>query len=74
MLTSSHAQADVESSFSLNDKLLVENMQEQNLIAQRVVNAHILCSGFLPHNVSITREVTKRVQLLKGKYNSFPYV
>lgn len=42
VLTSSHGQADVEWGFSLNVKLLVENMEEQSLIAQRVIKARML--------------------------------
>ena len=60
MLTLSIGQADVECGFSLNDKLLVENMQEQSMIAQRVIKAHLLSNGYLPHNVPITRDVTKK--------------
>ena len=50
VLTLSHGQADVECGFSFNNKLLVENMQEQILIAQRVIKDHMLSNGYLACN------------------------
>ena len=61
VLTLSHGQADVERGFSLNDKLLVENMQEQSLISQRIVKDHMLPSGYKPHNIPISRDLIKSV-------------
>ena len=31
------------------------------MIAQRVIKAHILVSGYMPHNVPITKDLTKNV-------------
>ena len=39
MLALFHRQADAELQFSLNDNLLLENMQKQNLIARRVMKS-----------------------------------
>ena len=39
----------------------VENMQEQSLIGQRVIKAHMLSNGYLPHNVHITRNTIRSV-------------
>ena len=61
VLTLSHGQADVERGFSLNDKLLVENMQEQSLISQRIVKDHMLSSSYKPHNIPISRDLIKSV-------------
>ena len=47
LLTLSHRHAAVEHVFSLNDKLLVEKMQEQRLIAQIVIKAHMLSKGHI---------------------------
>ena len=58
MLILSHGKADVEYGFNLNNKLLVESMQEQSLIAQRVINARMLSNGYLTHNVPITKDLT----------------
>ena len=43
----SHGQADVERGFSANKELLVENLNEESLIAQRLVKDHIRrrCEG-----------------------------
>ena len=57
MLILSHGKADVEYGFNLNNKL-VESMQEQSLIAQRVINARMLSNGYLTHNVPITKDLT----------------
>ena len=46
VLILSHGKADVEYGFNLNNKL-VESMQEQSLIAQRVINARMLSNGYL---------------------------
>ena len=61
MLTLSHWQTDVERGFSLNDKLLVKNMQEHSLIAQRVMKVDMLSVGYLLNNVPITRDLIKSV-------------
>ena len=61
VLTLSHGQTDVERGFSLNDKLLVENMQEQSLILQRIVKDNMLSSGYKPHNIPISRDLIKSV-------------
>ena len=61
VLTLSHGQADVEHGFSLNDKLLIENMQEQSLILQRIVKDHMLSSSYNPHNIPISRDLMKIV-------------
>ena len=58
MLILSHGKADVEYGFNLNNKLLVESMQEQSLIAQKVINARMLSNGYLTHNVPITKDLT----------------
>ena len=60
VLTLSHGQADVERGFILNDKLLVENMQEQSLISQRIAKDH-MSSGYKPHNIPISRDLIKSV-------------
>ena len=41
LLCLSHGQASVERGFSVNSNLLVENMHEDSLIAQRIVQDHV---------------------------------
>ena len=72
MLILSHGKADVEYGFNLNNKLLVESMQEQSLIAQKVINARMLSNGYLTHNVPITKDLTHSLPMhpfkRKNKY------
>ena len=44
LLCLSHGQASVERGFSVNSNLLVENMHEDSLIAQRISHDHM--TGF----------------------------
>jgi len=37
VLMLSHGQASVESGFSVNEELLIENMEEETIVAQRIV-------------------------------------
>jgi len=37
VLTLSHSQASVESGFSVNKELLIENMEEETIVAQGIV-------------------------------------
>ena len=41
LLCLSHGQASVERGFSVHSDLLVENMHEDSLIAQRIVQDHV---------------------------------
>ena len=45
--------------FSLNGKCLVGNMLKQSLIAQRVIQVHMLSKGYLLHDIPITRDWKK---------------
>lgn len=54
ILIFSHGNAFVESGFSINKQLLVENLQEKSIIAQRLVYDNILlCGGALEIVISI---------------------
>ena len=41
LLLLSHGQATVERGFSVNKEMIVENQQEQSLVARRVIKDHI---------------------------------
>ena len=49
----SHGQALVERGFSINSNLVVENMHEDNLIAQRIVQIMVQAfeNNFLKHSI-----------------------
>ena len=43
LLILSHGQAQVERGFSVNSQLLVDNLHDESLIAQRIVSDHMTC-------------------------------
>jgi hypothetical protein len=53
----SHGQSAVERGFSINKSLLVENLQERSLIAQRIVLDHMNAHQYKPFNVPISKEL-----------------
>lgn len=52
-----HGNAAVERSFSYNKKFLVENLQEDSLIAQRAVHDHIINTPGGIKNIKITQQM-----------------
>uniref|UniRef100_A0A915JTU7 Uncharacterized protein n=1 Tax=Romanomermis culicivorax TaxID=13658 RepID=A0A915JTU7_ROMCU len=69
VLSLSHGNASVESGFSINDDLLVENLQEASLINQRMVYDSIKHHGG-PSNIDITKELLKSVKASSSRYKS----
>ena len=61
VLTLSLGQSAVGRGFSLNDKMLVENMRAESLVAQRSVNDFMLANGYKPYNVPFTKELMDNV-------------
>ena len=57
ILVLSHGQAAVERGFSLNDKLLVENMKPESLIAHCCIKDFMLANNYSAHTVPITKNV-----------------
>ena len=53
----SHGQATVEKGFSVNGKLLVENLHTESLIAQRHIHNHKRSYDLQAHNLDIAREL-----------------
>lgn len=56
LLPMSHGNASVERGFSINGDLIVENLQSDSLIAQRLVYDHVKSAGGIK-NVKITNEL-----------------
>ena len=54
LLCLSHEQASVERGFSVNSNLLVENMHEDSLIAQRIVYDHVKSLKLEAYEVKVT--------------------
>ena len=53
----SHGQASVERGFSVNSNLLVENMPEDSLTAQRIVQDHVKSLKPEVYEVKVTKIV-----------------
>ena len=63
----SHGNAAVESGFSVNENLLVENLQERSLVSQRVVYDSIRSVGGVSH-VLIAKDMLKNVRSSNARY------
>ena len=62
MLILSHGNATVESGFSVNSDLLVENMNEDSIVAQRVVYDELRAKGFDISSVEINQTMMRKVR------------
>ena len=56
-LTLYHGQFDLEHGFSLNKKLIVENISEESLIPQQFLKDHIPLNDYKPHYMPIAKEL-----------------
>ena len=63
----SHGNACVESEFSANEEMLVENMSEGSLIAQRMVFKGVMNGGDIS-NVDVNRKMLKLVNNPHSEY------
>ena len=63
----SHGNARVESGFSVNADVLVENLKEESLIAQRRVCGSVVASGGVL-NVNITSEMLNYAREFHSRY------
>ncbi|KAK5874614.1 hypothetical protein PBY51_019545 [Eleginops maclovinus] len=66
----SHGQASVERGFSVNKEVMVENLKEHSLIAQRVIHDHVLIIGGL-HNVGYSKELFLSASAARQKYHMY---
>ena len=66
----SHGQATVERRFSVNKELVVENQQEQSLVARRVIKDHILHVKGVT-DINITRAVVLAARSARSKYTHY---
>lgn len=67
MLILSHGNATVESGFSVNGSILVENLQEHSVVAQRVVYDSIQAAGGIM-NVTIDKSMMQYVRSARSAY------
>ena len=64
----SHGNTTVESGFSINGDMLVENLHEESLVAQRVVYDAIQSAGGIK-SIQIDRSLLSFVILLQPTYH-----
>ena len=70
LLILSHGQASVERGFSVNKVVVVENMQEHSLVAQRVILDHVKSVGGL-QNIAYTKELLLSAASARQKYQLY---
>ena len=68
IFTLSHGQAAVERGFSINNELLVENMQEKSLVASRFVYASVKSSDAHFSDISYTPRLKLNVREARMRY------
>ena len=61
-----HGQATVERGFSVNANVIVENLQEESIVAQRIVHDRICEAGVL--EVPLSKELLTSVRCSHQKY------
>ena len=69
--TLSHGQSKVERGFSVNKSILVENLQEESIIAQRTVIDYMHANSFELHTLPIERDLIKKVKNSYQEYTQF---
>jgi hypothetical protein len=67
VLTLSHGNASVESGFSVNGDMLVENLHEDSLVAQRIVYDSVKDAGGIT-SVNIDKSMLQFVRGARGRY------
>ena len=67
VLTLSHGNADVESGFSVNESLMVENLKEESLINLRIVDVSIAYHGKVK-NVPVSKKMLQDCRLARSRY------
>ena len=63
-----HGQAHVDRRFSVNKDLIVENMNDESLTAQRFVKNDMKCMEYKPHNMPIPKEILQSVKRSNASY------
>ena len=66
-----HGNAFVKIDFSVNQNVLVENMQEQSMISQRLILDQIKKFGGLP-NIEISKAMINYCRNANRKYKQYP--
>lgn len=64
----SHGQASVERGFSVNKEVMVVNLKEHTLIAQRIIHDHVRIIGGL-HNIVYSKELFMSASAARKRYH-----
>ena len=64
----SHSQCAVERGFSVNKELLVENLKEVSLLAQRIVYEQLTATKQDVHTFKISNDLIKSCKAARSKY------
>ena len=64
----SHGKATIERGFSVNGKLLVENLDTESLIAWRYIHDHMRCYDLQAHNLDIAHELLDSISSTRKCY------
>ena len=70
VFTLSHGQVSVERGFSINKELLVENLEEESVVCQRMVYDHVSSIGKPINQIQITSAMMKSCKLAYSRYNT----
>ena len=70
VFTLSHGQASVERGFSINKELVVENLQEESVVCQRMVYDHVSSTGKSISEIPITSSMIKSCKLAYSRYST----
>ena len=68
VLTMFHGQANAERGFSVNKNLIVENMSDESLTAQRFVKDHMKCKEYISRNMPIPKDLLQSVKRSNASY------
>ena len=71
VLTLSHDQAAVEREFSVNKAILDVSMQENSLIARKLIRDHMSSNNLKPHCVEVPNPMIRAYTSARDKYESY---
>ena len=66
--TLSHGQSFIERGFNINKEHLVDNLQEESLIALRTVNDYMIANSLSPTTIQISKKMLTSVGLSRQRY------
>ena len=66
--TLSHGRSFIERGFNINKEHLVVNLQEESLIALRIVNYYTIANSLSPTTIQISKKMLTSVGLSRQRY------